>query len=162
MPTSIHVLIVEDEPTMAGWVALTLEPLRVMFPGAKIEVVHSWKEAQQIIYAEPAPTIILLDLLMPDSTLMQTLAQVPGIEERSALLIITGQHRDDVDRGLMGRKVEILQKGADIARPNAIISAITRALERKALLKEQQRFASLAEIIEALHAKGYGTTPQSA
>lgn len=157
MPSIVHILVVEDEPIMAGWMLSVLEPLRTFFPGAVIDVVHSWKDAQAIIFAEPAPTIVLLDLLMPDSNLAQTLSQVPSIEDRCALLIVTGQHRDDVEKGLHGRRVEILEKGPETSNRRSFISAITRALECREKRAEQERFNSVRSIIEELHAKGYGT-----
>lgn len=158
----IHVLIVEDERGVTLCLARCMAPIQKEFPGARIDVAYSWNDtleqdgrilpgARQLIFDGEPPTIVLLDLTMPDSDFMTTLSQVPAILARSALLIVTGRHQEEIERRLGPVRVEILNKG-DAMVPGTIIPAMVRAMSAS-------RFAALDGIIDRLHEKGYGPTP---
>lgn len=169
--TPVHVLIVDDERDVAEWVERCQQPIRDTFPGAKIQKAYSWVDfrdsngqfhtgAKTIIFSDPPPTIVLLDLTMPDSDAMTTLSQVPAIEDRSALLLVTGRSREEVEGILFPRKVEILSKSEEGSMmPKTILAAMIRALKRRA---SESRFTAIEGILERLYSKGYGPTPPTA
>lgn len=151
----IHILIVEDEASMAQWLDSCMGDIRASFPLAVIEIAKTWGEAKAIIFGEPPPTIVLLDLTMPDSDSMHTLSQVPLIQGRSALVIVTGRSKEEVDSILGPQTVEILHKGPEMTA-RSIIAGMLRAMKNKAQTARKERFAELDGIIKALDAKGYG------
>lgn len=156
----IHILIVEDEVSMADWLTSCMGDIRASFPLAVIETAKTWKEAKAIIFGEPPPTIVLLDLTMPDSDSMHTLSQVPLIEGRSALVIVTGRTKEEVDRILGAHTVEILQKGPSMTA-RSIIAGMLNAMKSKRAVAREDRFAALDAIVRELHAKGYATHSQT-
>lgn len=156
----LHVLIVEDDSHMAEWVQQHIEPLRAAFPRAVIEIVSTWLAAQSAIACEPPPNVTLLDLTLPDSTMLETIARVSIIEQRSAVVIITGHKTEDVEALLVDSRVEVLHKSPSLFMPGSIIRAIYRALARKEMADEQQRFKGLREILSTLAEKGYGPSKE--
>lgn len=158
--TPLHVLIVEDDTHMAEWVQEHIKPLRAAFPRATIEIVNTWLAAQAAIASDPPPNVTLLDLTLPDSTMHETIARVSIIEQRSAVVIITGHKTEDVEALLVDRRVEVLHKSPSLFAPGNIIRAIYRALERKSMADEQQRFRGLRDILSTLAEKGYGPSKE--
>lgn len=158
---SILFLVVEDDRTVAYFVEGQLAAIREAFPHAVIQLVHTWKDAGRVIFADPAPTVILMDLSMPGSTREETIARVAEIEERSAVIIITGHNEDDVRRMLGESKVEILRKDPRLMSQGFLIRAIVRALSRKQLADEQGRFAKLRTIIQELKNRGFSDAPET-
>lgn len=156
-PKRLHVLIVEDDQLLAKLIEHHVGPIREAFPDAIVTVVHEWLDARQYLEQEPAPNVVLLDLSLPGSELLETIARVDALEERSALVIITG-HRPEEFAGLFQSKVEVLLKTPSLWNPGTIMRAIVRALERKEVEQQASRFAGIRDIINQLHSHGYGPT----
>jgi len=161
LSTPLQILIVEDDHNMALWVTKHLDPLKEAFPRASIAVVHTWADAEKVIAADPPPNVALLDLSLPDSKMVETINRVPMIEERCAVVIITGHNKDDVEKLLVDKKVEVLEKKPSLFGTGTIIRAIVRAWERKALQDEVQLFKGARSIVYELKSRGYGTPENS-
>lgn len=71
-PASI--LVVDDEPSMLGYVRTLLE-----LDSYRVETASSGTEAVQRVRREPQPNLVLLDLLMPGLDGLETLEQMRGI-----------------------------------------------------------------------------------
>lgn len=153
----LAVLIVEDEPTMAYCVRSQVNAIQEAFPNAVIEVVSTWEQASGVIYAEPPPTITLLDLSLPGSTMVETIKRATEIDSRTAVIIITGHKRDEVAKYLGNSKIEVLHKEPALWGSGNIIRACVRAMERKSLEEEKGRFSRLRAIIDELKSRGYAT-----
>lgn len=151
----LHVLIVEDDKLLARLIEHHVGPIREAFPDAIITVVHEWPDARKYLETDPAPNVVLLDLTVPGSELLETIARVDALEERSALVIITG-HKPEEFMGLFKSKVEVLLKTPSLWNPGTIMRAIVRALERKEIEQQDARFAGIRDIINQLHSHGYG------
>lgn len=159
----LHILIVDDEESFAGLVARQLNSLQEAFPRALIEVVHTRDEAERIIASEPPPNVALLDLKLPrvdgapDMTLREAVERAMKLDERTAVVIITGHRKEDVEELLIDSHIEVLHKNPSIWLPGNIIRAIVRALERKQLAEAKGRFSKVRGIVETLKQLGYGS-----
>lgn len=152
-----RILIVEDDKMMAEWVAKNISPIRDVFPAAEITIVHELDEALSIIKQDPPPHAALLDLGLPKYTWQEVVVKVSEIEERTAVVIITGHKKTDVEALLIDKNVEVLEKEPGLWAPNHIIRAIVRALERRKLALEKKNFSEMRNMIGKLKAH-YGPT----
>lgn len=159
MPDSFHVLIVEDDAFMAEWVALHLRPLREAFPAAEFQIVGRWAEAQSCLISDPPPSIMLLDLNLPDSTMIQSVERGILAEERCPVLIITGDTLEAVREKLGTSNIEVLRKGPDLWQDSTIIRAMVRTFVRWRGDLPKRRSDKLNAILDRLSALGYGHTP---
>ena len=157
LSTPIHILIVEDIATVAKWIEIHLKPLLEAFPRAQIDIVYTWKQASEYVDSETPPHVVLLDLSLPDSEMMDTIRRVPEIDKRSAVVIITGHAIEDVEKLLVDSKVEVLSKGLAMKMTDKIVSAIVRAIERKSFSEEKERFEWMKSGIKDLKGRGYAT-----
>lgn len=153
----LHILIVEDEPAVANFVKAQVDAIHDAFPNALIEIVGTWEQASAAIYAEPPPTITLLDLSLPGSTMLETIKRATEIDARTAVVIITGHKREELSKYLGDSKIEVLHKEPSLWAAGNIIRACVRAMERKSLAEEKGRFAQLRSIIQELKQRGYST-----
>lgn len=67
---SAHVLVVEDNPHVAGALTILLESA-----GARVSVAASVADAVRLCRADP-PSLMLLDLTLPDGDGLEVLAQL--------------------------------------------------------------------------------------
>lgn len=153
----LRILIVEDDKMMAEWVSKNISPIRDVFPAAEITIVHEFDEATHIINLNPPPHAVLLDLGLPKYTWQEVVVKVSEIEERAAVVIITGHKKTDVEALLVDKNVEVLEKEPGLWAPNNIIRAIVRALERRKLAMEKKNFSEVRNMICRLKAH-YGPT----
>jgi len=79
MSTSENILVVDDEPGMLRYLQTLLE-----VDSYRVSTASSGAEALACLRSEPAPDLVLLDLLMPDLDGLQTLEQLrharPGLK----------------------------------------------------------------------------------
>ena len=93
--TPIHVLLVEDEPGDAGLAQLALrDSHQTRF---EVDWVRTLAEARGRL-GEKAYAVVLLDLGLPDSLGLDTLAKIRTIEGAPPIVVLTGL--DDADFGL--------------------------------------------------------------
>lgn len=159
----LRILIVDDEVSFAAVMEIQVRVLQESFPRAVIEVVHNWTEAIRAVQAEPPPSVTLLDLRMPEGNgapfveLREAVRRAIEFDDRTAVVIVSGHRRADIEELLVDSQIEVLQKDSSLLSPGNIIRALVRAMERKSLAEEKGRFSRLRGIINELKSRGYAT-----
>jgi len=142
------VSLVEDDENDAAFVLASLE----MFPSLPVELVRHRTLADAIGSAHE-PDLLILDLGLPDSTGLETLAQLGQWIPRPATLVITGQKEEDVrHRALSLGVFRYLDKNEinKVLLANSILDALNSvdssrsALEVLVLNKELSRLRQFA------------------
>lgn len=163
---SIQVLLVEDEPGDAGLAKIALRGFR----NAHFQLVWVQTLAEAVRqFAAQAYDIVLLDLTLPDSTGIDTVARIRAIAGATPIIVLTGQ--SDADFGLSTLKAgaaDYLVKGDfgydGLAR--TILYTLHRARLEKELAEHRfhleelvaQRTAELALAKEAAEAANRAKT----
>lgn len=149
---SLRVLIVEDEEAVSGRIAELIQPLLAAFPGSMVTIVRSKAEAWRTIDKIPAPHVVLLDLALEDSFIDDTIASVEAMEERSAVVIVTGSSRERVMKTLKSKTAEIIEKTDFIlsGEPSLLVGAIARAMSgwRKRRFERLDALIARAKVVE--------------
>ena len=94
-----RVLVVDDEPDMAEWLALT-----VTSAGYDVRVATRGTEAEQL-FATWQPDAALVDLVLPDANGADLVRRFKALQPRAEVLVISGQ-------GSIPRAVEAIKAGA--------------------------------------------------
>jgi len=162
---SLAVLLVEDELGDARLVQLALLGCRQ--PAFAVTHVSTLTDAIAVLATDAAPDVVLLDLSLPDSTGLDTVARMKDAAPRIPIVIMTGM--DDqrlAAAALEAGAQDYLVKSDDPERTvgRAIRYAITRMasqIEREALLRRiaQQQRTLMAEI-EAARAMQFDLLPR--
>lgn len=142
---TICLLLVEDNP---GDAALLRQALVEATPLARFDMRHvsSLSEAHDELVVNPCD-LMLLDLSLPDSQGLDTLRTAIAMAPDAAIVVLTGMDSDEV-------ALEAVRNGAQdyIVKgrmdSDLLGRALQYALERKRLVKEQQRL--IGELREAL------------
>lgn len=133
----LHILIVEDDEgvsrLLSGKLASALEE---EFPGVRISRTGSRQDAERIIAMEEPPDATVLDLVLTDSTLEQTIGVVKAFEKRTAVVIITGHRKEKVEELLLDSAVEVVEKTPGMW--GSITRAVVRAILRKNRLETER------------------------
>jgi two-component system chemotaxis response regulator CheY len=83
-PAPVTALIVDDEPHVRAYVRLTLQSL---------DVTTAWEAADGptalALYAEHAPTVVLLDVNMPTMPGVETLQQLLELDPNVHVVVVT-------------------------------------------------------------------------
>lgn len=112
----IHVLMIEDDPTIAEMYRLQLE-----HDGYVVSIATTGEIAESSIAADD-PDVVLLDLLLPDRSGFEVLASLNEVLPRHAPVVILSNYGEPsmMDRGRSLGAVEYLVKSrvtpADISR----------------------------------------------
>lgn len=162
LSTPLHILIVDDEKSFAELMERQVHALQDAFPRAVIEVVHDWTEAIRAVQSEPPPSVTLLDLKMPGPggellELREAVKHAIEFDERTAVVIVSGHRRSDIEELLVDSRIEVLHKDESLWKPGNVIRALVRAMERKSLAEEKGRFSRLRGIVDELKSRGYAT-----
>jgi DNA-binding response OmpR family regulator len=115
----VSVLIIEDDQPF-------VELLRHWVGGREIRVAPTLEAARRMI-AEAAPKFMILDLGLPDSTTVQTLARIRELKRQACdatVIVITG-HPDTRERALTEGADRFLHKDE---KGDGFFSAISSAL----------------------------------
>ena len=147
---AIKVLLIEDSPGDARFIqAMIVDSLL----GFRLEHVTRLGEALTEISKDP-PDVILLDMTLPDSTGLNTLAEVRKAATRTPVVVITGL--DDEEVG-----VQAVQEGAQDylikgqIDGNMVVRAINYAINRQRILNEgMERFALFDTLTNVLNRRG--------
>ncbi|MFC3053720.1 sigma-54-dependent transcriptional regulator [Kordiimonas pumila] len=134
LPTAIkpNILIVEDSPTLA----LTYrEYLRIL--DVPIEIAETGADALKLI-AEKSPTVVLLDLKLPDMEGITILKQLKAAKRDTRVIVVTAH-------GSVAVAVEAMREGADdfLLKPftaDRITITVKNALEMHRLANLVQQF----------------------
>ena len=112
---SQRVLVVDDEPTIANLLDLTLTDA-----GFAVELVHDGSDALARLMAGRF-SVLVLDIMLPDCNGLSLLRQMRRRGDKTPVLLISG-------RGSVEDKVEGLNAGADdyLAKPFALEELLAR------------------------------------
>lgn len=113
-----HVLIVDDEPDITGTLEFNLER-----EGFQTRTAHTGAEAIEQASIEPAPDIVLLDLMLPDTSGTEVCRQLRSLNAtKNAAIIMLTARGEEIDR-VVGFEV-----GADdyVLKPFSIRELVLR------------------------------------
>src|SRR5688572_22226832 len=130
-----HVLLIEDNPGDAGLIREYLSESS----GFHLDHVASLREAQGFV-EHVAPSVILLDLGLPDSFGIDTIVSVQAAAPRTPIVVLTGLDDSELAvRALQARAQEYLTKGE--INLDRLTRSIRQAIERHRLQNEVASFA---------------------
>lgn len=131
-----HVLIVEDEPTMAEILTRF-----VSWHGYRVSVVHNGRDALDLVMSDPAD-LVITDLDMPLLDGESLIAELQACENRPHIIVVTGNAVSDLSWAkLRHTVVELYQKPLNLKE-------IGRTVER--LIGVSLRPAAIASACDAL------------
>lgn len=128
-PKPIRILIVEDDPNFAEVALNLVQPILRAFPGSTVTTVGTIEAMLKAVAAIDRPDITLLDLTLPPAGVRETLAHLDSLEDRTAVVIVTGT-QEELVRAIIGeRDTPIVVKTPDLYRkPDILTKAITNAV----------------------------------
>jgi len=143
---TIRILCVED--SIADY-ELIRDNLEMVWPSTSFELANapSLRVARQMLKEQPAFSIILLDLSLPDSVGEQTFVQLHRETPDTAIIVLTGF--DDEKLG-----IHLVQMGAEDYLPKSTLNAaflsrsISYAIERK---RSRSELANMSEELSRAH-----------
>lgn len=97
-PQNVRVLIIDDDPSTAALIELTLHTA-----GCKTRLARTRKEIAEGLGAKPLPHLVLLDVLMPEVDGFDVLNRIrhhPALLKIPVLMLTALAERGDVTRGL--------------------------------------------------------------
>ncbi len=128
-PTSI--LVVDDEEGIRNYLKTLLK-----LKGYEVQAVASGQEALEYYSSNPPPSLILLDILMPETDGLETLKQLRKLEREVPVIMLSciGETRTIVEAMRSGA-TDYLNKPFEEAE---LEIAILKALDRKKLVEENK------------------------
>ena len=84
MSTAPHILVVDDEPSMRRYLRTMLE-----IDSYQVETAESGSDALERLQHEPAPDVVLLDLLMPELDGLQTLEKLRQLQPHQKVVMLS-------------------------------------------------------------------------
>ena len=84
MNTAPHILVVDDEPSMRRYLRTMLE-----VDSYQVETAESGSDALERLQHEPAPDVVLLDLLMPELDGLQTLEKLRQLQPHQKVVMLS-------------------------------------------------------------------------
>lgn len=146
---SIFILICEDDPNTVLLMERKIAPyLAGKFPDARIARTSSRRDADRIIGLEMPPDVTVLDLVLEDSSMQETIACVERFDSRTAVIIVSGHQKTKIEELLVNSEVEILEKKPGFLE--VLVSAIARAVVRGSKKRASARLSRMAELIKDL------------
>jgi PAS domain S-box-containing protein len=138
--TPLHILLVEDAPSDARLIQAILRP-----PSFEVTHVASLSDAMAVLRSAPVD-VVLLDLMLPDSSGAETLDSVRVQAAGRAIVVITGNERAALDAASRGAQDYLIKGGANA---ETIVRSIRYAFERSRadarLRASEERFRALIE-----------------
>lgn len=136
--TNFHLVIVEDDANFATIESGLVRNLIDKFPGSTVRVVTTMGDALAIASEVIPPDVMLLDLSLPPLTPRETLSHLDALEDRLAVVIVTGHTESEV-RAIIGSKRDtpVVMKTPELIKDNggilhrAIVAAASALLDRK-------------------------------
>ncbi len=123
------ILLVEDDDQSA---AIIKEMLLSCWPGeAHIERVGSLAETLERL-AHKEYDVVLLDLVLPDSSGLETLERVGAAERHEAVVVLTGHGSDDISSQALDKGAQDYLEKTEL-KPHLLVRVVRYAKERKQL-----------------------------
>ncbi len=131
-PLLVRLLVVDDDEPMRKLMTTLLADAGVIY-----RIAAGGREALRIMEAEQFD-VVISDLAMPGMSGMELLAEVRRLHPRTAFLIVSGE--GDIRVG-----IQAMREGCDdyIVKPfqiDAVMAAVERALQRRKLEQEVERY----------------------
>lgn len=125
----MRLLLVEDDPVFRRFALASLsEPMRLGGHPIQATTVGSLRDALEAL-AIQRPDCVLLDLGLPDSSGLQTLAAVTEAAPGLPVVVLTGTEEDQLaDQALLAGAQDFLEK--DQLEPRSLARALRHALDR--------------------------------
>lgn len=133
----LHILVVEDQQLMSELIGYLLKPLREAHPESKVTFVVTWEEAMVELERVDHPDITFLDLTLKDSTRQETINNIPRMQTKTPVVIITSTIDDELVADARKLKVPILDKANITSR--SLIGAILDSLRLTPLARSERR-----------------------
>ena len=132
-----RVLVVEDEPNIAGFIRRGL-----IYRGYEVDVAHSGQEALETARSQ-LPDLVILDLMLPDIDGMEVCRRLRAADDLPIIMLTA--------RDAVSDKVEGLEAGADdyVTKPFEFdeLLARVRAVLRRKQAKEGGGVLRLADLL---------------
>lgn len=128
-----HVLLIEDNPGDADLVRLRLVESH---PGTRVECVHRLSDALASLAGE-MPSLVLLDLNLPDSRGADTFRKVLEKAPNVPVVVLSGQDDEALASKAVNQGVQDYLIKGDLTG-KALERAMRHAVERQALLRSQE------------------------
>lgn len=115
-PSGRRILIVEDDLSLAGFLAAELESHKY-----KVELLHDGEEACTALTGERRYDLLILDLNLPSLDGIQLVERIRPTLPKLPVLVLTARHRIE-------DKVQTLQRGADdcLTKPFSLAELLAR------------------------------------
>ncbi len=108
--TRLKILIVEDSEPFIELAKRFIEPLLLAFPNSTVITTGCLDAAITEINKVDPPHITLLDLTLEKHSLDETISQLEAMEERTAVVIISGSPKDLILKKIGDRQTPVLSK----------------------------------------------------
>ena len=93
-----RILVADDDPEILQMVSLSLE-----LDGYKVDGVTNGERAIQWVRERPAPSLIILDLMMPGIGGMETLRRLRDMPQKTPILVLSCMNAPDIIVEEIGR-----------------------------------------------------------
>ena len=117
-----RVLVIDDEPDMAEWLALT-----VTGAGYDVRVATRGAEAEQL-FATWQPDAALVDLVLPDANGADLVRRFKSLQPRTEVLVVSGQ--GSIPRAVEGLFARAIEDGHEGDGPSRLVPTIATGAAR--------------------------------
>jgi two-component system response regulator PilR (NtrC family) len=152
-PTATRVLVVDDEPSLREVLSITFRR-----QGFDVTLAPGLHAATEAIQQSPQPfPLVLTDLMMPDGSGMQVLEAAKARSRLTEVIVMTAH-------STLETAIEAMRRGAyDFVTkpfsPAELAATAQKALEKSALVAENQRLKAQLERIEPHERDAFGQSP---
>ncbi|HSA91773.1 MAG TPA: sigma-54 dependent transcriptional regulator [Terriglobales bacterium] len=126
MKNNPMILVVDDEPSMLGYVRTLLE-----VESYKVETVSNGPDAVKRVGEEPAPSLVLLDMLMPKMDGLETLEQIRQVRPGTKVIVLSCVN--DTRKVVQAMRLGALDYLTKPFQRNELANVIRHSLEAKAV-----------------------------
>ncbi len=124
------ILVVDDEPSMLGYVRTLLE-----VESYKVETVSNGPDAVKRVGEEPAPSLVLLDMLMPKMDGLETLEQIRQVRPATKVIVLSCVN--DTRKVVQAMRLGALDYLTKPFQRNELANVIRHSLEARASRERQ-------------------------
>ncbi len=106
----MKILVVEDDIPFSSLMERFVKPLVDAFPRSELMIVHTLESALEEIARTPSPDITILDPNLPPHGMEDTFKHLDSIEDRTALVVVSGFPKSEIEKQLAGRETPFSTK----------------------------------------------------
>lgn len=143
----IRILVLEDDPHMSEFIQLRVERIVAgAFPNAFVIPATTMKQAEALLGLPYKFDVILLDLVLPDSEIENSIAKAEAFNEHTPVIIVTGRYWDDVRKLLRTKSIPVLEKSSG-SFMDGIARIISDAIRARRDRESGERLTRIDEIL---------------